>query len=519
MKLENLSAVALGKKIAAREISCREATAYFLQRSQELDPQVGAYISLLDESAVLAEAQRVDQHLSGKVHNFLAKQSPLTGVPVAIKDVLCLEGWPTTCGSRMLKEYRPPYTATAVDRLQQAGLVVLGKTNMDEFAMGSSTENSALGVTRNPWALDRTPGGSSGGSAAVLAAGMSPLAIGSDTGGSVRQPAAFCGVCGLKPTYGLISRWGLVAYASSLDQVGPMAHHVEDVAALLQIMAGHDPRDSTSLNVALPDYVQQLDQPLDGLRVGIVSEHLHHGSLDSQIVSAVQQACRLLQELGARLVEIHLPHSAHSVAAYYVIAPCEASSNLARYEAAHYGFRAPKNSDHQSVTIRDAAGRQSASNLGSNEPSPLERMMIASRSQGLGDEVKRRILLGTFALSAGYADAYYKQALRVRRLIAQDYQSAFQQVDVLLGPVAPSPAYVLGEKVDDPVQMYLGDLFTVEANLVGLPALSLPAGMSNSGLPLAIQLQAPQLQESRLLATAHQLQRAGLFEPQIAPLG
>ena len=398
----------------------------------------------------------------------------------------------------MLANYRSPYTATCVRQLLD-GLVPLGKTNMDEFAMGSSTENSAFGVTRNPWAMDRTPGGSSGGSAAALAAGMIPLAVGSDTGGSVRQPAAFCGVCGLKPTYGRISRYGLVAFASSLDQVGPMAHHVEDVAALLQLLSGHDPRDSTSLPLDTPDYLAALSLPVRGLRIGVVSEHLSHPSLAPEIAAAVARTAEMLRSLGASICEVHLPHSAYSVAAYYVIAPCEASSNLARYEAAHYGVRV--SSKAQGATA-----------------SSLEQMMVASRSQGFGDEVKRRIMLGSFALSAGYADAYYKQALRVRRLIANDYRSAFEQVDMLLGPATPTTAFRLGEKLDDPVQMYLGDLFTVEANLSGLPAISLPAGFDNLGLPLAIQLQAPQLQESRLLATAHQLQRAGLFTPQVARL-
>lgn len=504
MTLESLSAVELGRRIAGRQLSSREVTSYFLERSGRLDSQVSGYVNLVPEEVSLLRADQVDSGLARG--DFPHSSSPLAGVPVAIKDVLCLEGLPTTCCSRMLANYRPPYTATCVQKLLEAGLIPIGKTNMDEFAMGSSTENSAFGVTRNPWDLQRTPGGSSGGSAAVLAAGMTPLAVGSDTGGSVRQPAAFCGVCGLKPTYGLISRLGLIAYASSLDQVGPMAHHVEDLAALLQVLAGYDPQDSTSLQVALPNYVEALSQPLTGLRVGIVSEHLEHPSLDPEIAAAVQQAKSMLQELGATIVPVHIHHSSHSVATYYVIAPCEASSNLARYEAAHYGYRAvPSN------TVPLNSGKV-------NQNWSLEVMMTKSRSEGFGDEVKRRIMLGTFALSAGYADAYYKQALKVRRLIAQDYQSAFQQVDLLLGPVVPTPAFKLGEKVDDPLQMYLGDLFTVEANLVGLPAISIPAGFNSASLPLAIQLQAPQLEESRLLNVAYQLQKSGLFNPQVAQL-
>lgn len=501
MKLESYSAVELARRIASGDLSSREVAGYFWTRSQKLNESIGAFIHLADEELVLNQADEIDRQLrTGRPPENLTI-SRLAGIPIAIKDVLCMEGSPTTCGSRMLKDFRPPYSATSVQKLRMAGLISLGKTNMDEFAMGSSTENSAFGVTRNPWALDRTPGGSSGGSSAVLAAGMAPLAIGSDTGGSVRQPAAFCGVCGLKPTYGLISRFGLIAFASSLDQVGPMSHHVEDLAALLQILAGNDPRDSTSLDVTIPNYLEALDGSLKGIRIGVVSEHIEHESLDVEIAAAVNRTSQILKSLGAVIQEVHLPHSSYSVATYYVIAPCEASSNLARYEAAHYGYRA-----HASDQRLSTSG------------SPLEQMMIASRSQGFGEEVQRRIMLGTFALSAGYSDAYYKQALKVRRLLADDYRKAFCDVDLLLGPVVPTPAFGLGEKVSDPVQMYLGDLFTVEANLVGLPALAIPCGFNRNGLPLSIQLQAPQLQETRLLQTAHQLQKAGLFEPRIAEL-
>lgn len=496
MRLEHFSAVQIGLKIAQRELSSREVVAYFLQRIQRLDSVVTAMVHVAEETSLLAKADEIDARLScGE------QLGPLAGVPITIKDVLCVEGMPTTCSSRMLLNYRPPYNATSVQRLLDAGLLVLGKTNMDEFAMGSSTENSVFGPTRNPWDLERTPGGSSGGAAASLAAGLAPLAIGSDTGGSVRQPAAFCGVCGVKPTYGRISRYGLVAFASSLDQVGPMAHHIEDLAALLQILAGHDPGDSTSLNLPVPNFVASLAQSLKGLKVGVVSEHQHHASLDPEVATAVLESQQLLRSLGATIEEVHLPHSQYSVATYYVIAPCEASSNLARYEGAHYGFRVSPSAS--SASTRDGIN-------------PLEQMMVASRSQGLGEEVKRRIMLGTFALSAGYADEYYKQALKVRRLIAEDYRKAFEKVDVLLGPAFPTPAFRLGEKINDPVQMYLGDQFTVEANLAGLPAISLPAGFTASGLPLAIQLQAPQLQEARLLNVGYQLQQAGMFSPRIA---
>lgn len=498
MSLEHDSAVELAGKIARRELSCTEVTSYFLDRSRQSNSRINAFIHLSDDSHALDFAKAIDRALESSAGRSPLISSPLSGVPVSIKDILCLEGIPTTCASRMLENYRSPYTATCVKQMLQAGLVPIGKTNMDEFAMGSSTENSAFGVTRNPWDLDRTPGGSSGGAAAALAAGMVPLSVGSDTGGSVRQPAAFCGVCGLKPTYGLISRFGLIAYASSLDQVGPMAHYVEDIAALLQILAGHDPHDSTCLKSPPEDYLSSLGQPLDGLRIGVVSEHMDHASVSAEIAAAVRQAAELLKSMGASVREIHLKHSAYSVAAYYVIAPCEASSNLARYEAAHYGFRAAAASPEESYA------------------NPLNAMMVRSRSQGFGEEVRRRIMLGTFALSAGYADQYYKQALKVRRLIADDYRQAFQQVNLLLGPVAPTTAFRIGEKIDDPVQMYLGDLFTVEANLAGLPALSIPCGFDQSGLPLSVQLQGPHLSESRLLNAAYQLQQRGLFQPSVA---
>jgi aspartyl-tRNA(Asn)/glutamyl-tRNA(Gln) amidotransferase subunit A len=494
MQLEQLSAVKLGQMIARREVSSREVVAHFLKRVRQHDSRVHAMLSLQDDDQAFSKADEIDSRLSRG-----EKLGAMAGVPVTVKDVLCIKGRKTTCGSKVLQNYQAPMNATSVQKMLDAGLIVIGTTNMDEFAMGSSTENSAFGATRNPWDLDRTPGGSSGGAAASLAAGFAPLAVGSDTGGSVRQPAAFCGVCGLKPTYGRISRYGLIAFASSLDQVGTMAHHVDDLAALLQIMSGHDPRDSTSLSAPVPDFSATLTQPLKGLRVGVVSEHQNHASLDPNIAAAVKKTQQLLSSLGATIEEVHLPHSQYSVATYYVIAPCEASSNLARYEAAHYGFRAVVQSNSEKE--RD---------------NPLETMMVASRSQGFGEEVKRRIMLGTFALSAGYADAYYKQALKVRRLIANDYRDAFQEVDVLLGPAFPTPAFRLGEKIDDPIQMYLGDQFTVEANLAGLPAISVPAGFNSDGLPLAVQFQAPQLQEARLLNICYQLQQSGLFSPQIA---
>jgi aspartyl-tRNA(Asn)/glutamyl-tRNA(Gln) amidotransferase subunit A len=489
MSIEQLSALEIGRRIAAGEYSSREVTAHFLQRIEAGNARINAFV-YVDSERSLRLAEQVDRRLAAG-----EKLSPLAGVPVAIKDILCEQGVPTTCGSRMLEGFAPPYTATAVQRLLEAGLVPLGKTNMDEFAMGGSTETSVYGVSRNPWDLERTPGGSSGGAAAVLAAGLAPLSIGSDTGGSVRQPAAFCGVCGLKPTYGRISRYGLIAFASSLDQVGPLAHTVEDVAACLQILAGHDPRDSTSLAADVPQYSEQLNAPLKGLRVGVVREHVEHAALDADIRAAVERGQQLLSDLGAEIIEVHLPHTQYSVATYYLVAPSEASGNLSRYDGVHYGFRQ-----------LPAAGAAS----------PLDAMISRSRSAGFGEEVKRRIMLGTFALSSGYYDAYYKKGQQVRRLIAGDYQAAFDKVDVLLGPVTPTTAFKLGDKTDDPVQMYLCDLFTVGANLAGVPSLSVPAGVDQGGLPLAIQLQAPVLEESRLLQVAHQLQQAGFFKPTLA---
>ena len=489
MKIEQLSAVELGRKIAARELSSREVTEHFLSRIAAGDEALNAFTHIAVESA-LAQAESADRQIADG-----SLAGALCGVPVAVKDVLCTLGTPTTCGSRMLQDFRAPYAATAVKKLLDGGLVMLGKTNMDEFAMGASTETSVFGVTRNPWSLERTPGGSSGGSAAALAGGLSPLSIGSDTGGSVRQPAAFCGVCGLKPTYGRVSRSGLVAFASSLDQVGPLAHHVEDLAACMELLAGHDPLDSTSLDAEVPKYTQSLHQSLKGLRVGVIREHVEHEALDDRIRKAVFESQKILESLGATIVEVHLPHTAFSVATYYLVAPSEASSNLARYDGVHYGYRSmgdPKSD------------------------SPLDAMIARSRSEGFGMEVKRRIMLGTFALSAGYYDAYYKKALQVRRLIADDYAKAFSQVDVLLGPVTPTPAFKIGEKTDDPVQMYLCDLFTVGANLAGIPALSIPAGFTADQLPLAIQLEGPALGEAKLLNVAFQLQQAGLFSPQLA---
>jgi aspartyl-tRNA(Asn)/glutamyl-tRNA(Gln) amidotransferase subunit A len=408
---------------------------------------------------------------------------PLAGLPVAVKDLLCIRGTPTTCASRMLEDFRPPFDATAIARLKAADAVLLGQTNMDEFAMGGSTENSAFQLTRNPWDLDRIPGGSSGGAAACVAASMAPLSVGSDTGGSIREPAALCGVTGLKPTYGRVSRNGLVAFASSLDQIGPLAWTAQDAALLLEVLAGYDPADSTSVDRPAPPYRQTIRQPLKGLRIGLVREHFDEG-LDGEVEAAIREAVRVYESQGAAVREVRLPHSKYAVAAYYLIAPCEASSNLARYDGVHFGHR---------TEAHDA---------------PLVLMYRRSRSEGFGPEVQRRIMLGTYALSRGYYDQYYVKALKVRRLVRRDFEEAFREVDLLAGPVAPAPAFKIGEKIADPLAMYLFDLYTVGTNLAGIPAISVPCGLTRGGLPIGLHLQAPPFEEERLLRAAWQFQQA-----------
>ncbi|GIW95225.1 MAG: glutamyl-tRNA(Gln) amidotransferase subunit A [Pirellulaceae bacterium] len=482
------SAIEWLRWLAEGRVSAVELVDAAFQAIERTDSRVRAFLHLRPEQARV-EARSIDERRRrGEELGLLA------GLPIAVKDVLCVRGEPTTCGSRMLAEFRPPYDATVIERLRAAGAVLVGKTNLDEFAMGSSTENSAFFPTRNPWDLSRVPGGSSGGAAACLAAGQVPLSVGTDTGGSIRQPAAFCGVVGLKPTYGRVSRYGLVAYASSLDQVGPMARTAEDVALLLSVLAGHDPRDSTSAPVAAEAYHQGLDAPLGRLRIGVIREHFESG-LSPSIAGAVRQALDVLAQMGAELVEVTMPHSPYAIAAYYLVAPCEASSNLARYDGMHYGLRCD-----ESLPAGDG-------NEGRQDASRLVRVYRASRSQGFGLEVKRRIMLGTFALSAGYQDRYYVKALRVRRLIRADYERAFERVDVLAGPTTPSTAFRFGEKLADPLAMYLEDLFTVGANLAGVPALSLPCGFDENGLPIGLQLQAPWFREKRLLQLAHQFQQ------------
>jgi aspartyl-tRNA(Asn)/glutamyl-tRNA(Gln) amidotransferase subunit A len=424
-----------------------------------------------------------------------------------VKDLLCTQGEPTTAASRMLENFRPPYDATVIAKLHAADAVIIGKTNMDEFAMGGSTENSAFFPTRNPWDLNRTPGGSSGGAAACVAARMAPLSIGSDTGGSIRQPAGHCGITGIKPTYGRVSRYGVIAFASSLDQIGPLAQSAEDAALLLEAIAGHDPRDSTSINAPVPQYSQTVHQPIKDLRIGVVKDHFAEG-LNDEVAQAIREAIALYKSLGATVVDVELPHARYGVATYYVIAPCEASSNLARYDGVHYGHRA----DETKLATELAAERARLQKLQDTAAiekldNALVKMYRQSRAEGFGTEVKRRIMLGTYALSAGYYDAYYVKALKVRRLIRNDYDNAFKKCDLILGPVTANTAFPLGEKSTEPLSLYLVDLYTVTANLAGITGIALPCGNSAAGLPIGFQLQGPALAEEVLLRAAHQFQQ------------
>ncbi|MFM7148732.1 MAG: Asp-tRNA(Asn)/Glu-tRNA(Gln) amidotransferase subunit GatA [Gemmataceae bacterium] len=458
-----------------REVTAEKVAQAFLEAIRCRDGKVGAFLHV-DEERVLAEARDVDaKRAAGQ------PMGKLAGLPVAIKDNLCIRGTPTTAASRILRDFRPPYNAGVIDRLRQADAILIGKTNLDEFAMGSSTENSQYQITRNPWDLSRTPGGSSGGSAAAVAAGESPLALGSDTGGSVRQPAALCGVVGLKPTYGRVSRFGLIAFGSSLDQVGPLARSVEDCALLLESVAGHDPRDATSHADAVPDYLSSLEQPQENLTIGVPAEYFAEG-LDPEVERAVREALRVYEGLGARIREVRLPHSRFALAAYYVVATAEASSNLARYDGVHFGQRA-------------------------DSYQGLIDLYEKSRAEGFGDEVKRRIMLGTYVLSSGYRDAYYLQAMKVRRLIAQDFEKAFESCDVLAGPTSPTAAFPIGERTQDPLSMYLADIYTISANLTGYPASGVPCGFRSDQLPIGLQLTGRPMDEAKLLRVARMHER------------
>ncbi|MGE0757868.1 MAG: Asp-tRNA(Asn)/Glu-tRNA(Gln) amidotransferase subunit GatA [Pirellulaceae bacterium] len=495
MALLNASATSLLAELQAGKLTAVELTSASLNEIRRQDQRLHAFLDVASDAA-MQQAEQVDaRRRAGQPVGKLA------GLPIAVKDVLCTQGWTTTCASRMLEHFRPPYNATVIDRLHAADAVLIGKANLDEFAMGGSTENSAFGPTKNPWDVERTPGGSSGGSAACVAARMVPLSLGTDTGGSIRQPSAFCGITGLKPTYGRVSRFGLVAFASSLDQIGPLGRTVEDVALLLEVIAGHDTRDATCVAQPVPAYAQSLRQPFAGLRLGIVREHLA-GGLDADVEAAVREAIRVLQGLGAEVREVSLPHSRYAVATYYIIAPCEASSNLARYDGVHYGYR----TDERQMLADLAQELPQAGTAGARAgdiDSPLVRLYRQSRAEGFGSEVKRRIMLGTYALSSGYYDAYYLKALRVRRLIRQDYDEAFRTVDLLIGPTTPRPAFRLGELNDDPLKMYLEDLFTVSSNLAGIAGISVPCGLTRQGLPIGLQLQAPPFAEVSLLQAAH----------------
>jgi len=476
-----LSAVDLVTAIRRGEASAVQVAEAFLGRIEKANGSINAFLHV-DREAALARAADIDaRRKAGKTLGALA------GLPVAVKDALCTSDQPTTCASKMLAGFRPPYDAHVVAKLRQADAVLVGKTNMDEFAMGGSNENSAFGAVHNPWDLTRAPGGSSGGSAACVAADMAPAAIGSDTGGSIRQPAGLCGITGLKPTYGRVSRRGLVAFASSLDQIGPMTRSAADCALIMETIAGHDPGDATSLTDDVPRYTEMLEKPLTGLRIGRVAEHFGPG-LDPEVAHGVEEAFAAFKAAGATIHDVELPHAKYGIATYYLVAPCEASSNLARYDGAHYGHR-------------------SSARLTGEFESPLVEMYCRSRAEGFGPEVKRRIMLGTYALSAGYYDAFYAKALRVRRLIRQDYLDAFQQVDLIGGPVSPTPAFPLGEKTSDPLAMYLVDMYTVGTNLAGIGGISFPCGFTKGGLPIGFQLQGPALSEPLLLRAADRYQK------------
>jgi len=464
----------LAQGLASGEFSSVELTRAYLDRIQAEDKTLNSYISVTEEQA-LAQAEAADQQrTSGNAGAF-------TGLPIAHKDIFCTQGVRTSCGSKMLDNFISPYDATVVDNFNRAGAVMLGKTNMDEFAMGSSNESSFYGPSRNPWDTDCVPGGSSGGSAAAVAGRLAPAATGTDTGGSIRQPAALCGITGLKPTYGRVSRYGMIAFASSLDQGGPMTRTAEDAAMMLNVMAGFDAKDSTSLEREVPDYTLQLNQSLAGLKIGLPKEFFS-GDIDPLITEQVHNAIKEYEALGATVKEISLPNTHLAIPAYYIIAPAEASSNLSRFDGVRYGYRC-------------------------EDPVDLEDMYKRSRGEGFGEEVKRRIMVGTYALSEGFYDAYYKKALQIRRLIQQDYVNALTEVDIIMGPTTPHPAFKLGEKTSDPVAMYMEDIFTISLNLAGMPGMSIPCGLAN-GLPVGLQLIGNYFAEERLLNAAHQFQQA-----------
>jgi aspartyl-tRNA(Asn)/glutamyl-tRNA(Gln) amidotransferase subunit A len=478
MELYQLTIHEAHEFLKSGEITSVELTSSVFDRIAQVDDRTGAYIMLVKDRA-MAEAEAADELIRR------GKGGPLTGIPLAVKDILCTEGIRTTCGSKILENFIPPYSGTVVNKLKKAHAVIVGKTNMDEFAMGSSTEHSAFMATRNPWDLTRIPGGSSGGSATAVAADECIGAIGTDTGGSIRQPASHCGVVGLKPTYGRVSRFGLVAFASSLDQIGPLSKDVTDCAILMNEICGYDPNDSTSVLREVPDHTGALQAGLKGLVVGIPSEYFA-GGLDEDVAQAVDAAVKMIEGLGATSRSVSLPHTQYAVAVYYLIAPAEASSNLARYDGVRYGFR-------------------------DRETEELIQMYRETRTKGFGSEVQRRIIIGTYALSAGYYDAYYGKASQVRTLIMQDFNEAFDNCDVLVAPVAPTPAFRLGEKLDDPLAMYLSDIFTLPANLAGIPGISVPCGFSKDGLPIGLQILGKHFDEETLIKVAYNFEQATDF--------
>jgi len=474
MSLHTLSVAELAAGLRSKQFSATELARHFIARSEAHNGLLNGYITLTPERA-LTDAAAADARLAS------GQAGPLTGIPLAQKDIFCTDGIRTTCGSRMLKNFVSPYDATVVERLAAAGTVLLGKTNMDEFAMGSSNETSHFGLVRNPWDTERVPGGSSGGSAAVVSARLAPVATGTDTGGSIRQPAALTGISGIKPTYGRVSRYGMIAFASSLDQAGIMAPSAEDCALFLEAIAGFDPRDSTSVDVPVPSYSAELGQSVKGLRIGVVREFME-GGLDPANAALIRAALQVYADQGAEIVDVSCPNMGMSVPTYYVVAPAECSSNLSRFDGVRFGHRC-------------------------EDPKDLMDLYKRSRGEGFGAEVKRRIMTGAYVLSAGYYDAYYLKAQQVRQLISREFAAAFTQADVLVGPTSPTPAFKIGDKVDDPITMYLNDIYTIGANLAGLPAMSIPCGLLD-GLPLGLQLIGPHFAESRLLSAAHAYQQA-----------
>lgn len=469
----------------SKQVKAREIAESHLAHAERFEAQLGAFNCLSKELAI-AQADKADQMIAGG-----NSPSRLSGIPIALKDNMCVAGYATTCSSRILHNFVPPYQSTVVERLNQAGAVLIGKTNMDEFAMGSSTENSAFKLCKNPWDTSRVPGGSSGGSACSVSSGSAVLALGSDTGGSIRQPASFCGVVGMKPTYGTVSRFGLVAFASSLDQIGPFARCVEDVAEILSVIAGHDPKDSTSYKEKLPNYREELKKPIKGLKLGLIKELIGEG-IDDDVRKAILDACEVYKQLGAVIEEVSMPQLKHALPVYYLIATAEASANLARFDGVRYGHR-------------------------SKEAPDLLRMYFNTRQEGFGPEVKRRIMLGTYALSSGYYDAYYKKAQQVRRLIKEEFDKQFKSVDLLISPTSPSVAFEIGSKVDDPLTMYLSDIATIPANLAGIPGISVPCGFGQANMPIGLQVLAPALSDALALKAAYAFEQATDFHKKHPP--